>query len=214
VIPAPLIPAPANPAPPNRPRDWAAWAIWLFVALLVAIGAVAISQQHPTTLAWQATRALPSYHVITTADVSVVAINTSSRPAGALPLASPVGQYTRQPVAAQAILRGSDLAATADPTLITNTTPMAFPASAAMAFNGQLAPGAVVALWSVGPPGAAIPISGQPLLQRVLVLDDQRVAPTPSAGDPFVIVLAIPNGRRADVLAAAASNKLSLSVQP
>jgi Flp pilus assembly protein CpaB len=193
----------------------------LILIAVLGISAYLISQRRlPTTLAWKPTHDLPIYHLITDTDVMTTTVTLSSLSKDALPAqTSPVGLYTRQSVTANAVLRSSYLVGSSDLTLTHDTVPVPISATAAMALSGQLKPGTVVALWSISPPDQANPITVQPLFQRILVLDVQQNTldageKEQASSEPFVIVLAVPPNHQADVLAAAASHQLALTLAP
>ena len=204
-------------APTKRPRDWIKGLIRLFLLIAIIGCAGAIYLQQPATTVWLAAHDLPAYHLIKSSDLMTKTVTLTTATEEAIPdTFSLVAYYTHQPVKKEKIILKSHLVPTDKTALTVNTVPVPIPATAAMAFNGQLAPGAVVTLWSsllnkTGPGKA------EPLLPQALVLDVQKAdppKPTESKSLPYVIVLAIPVDQQADVITAARFAALSLVLAP
>ena len=207
--------------PKKRPMDWTAIVAWLLLIVVIGASAYGISLRRPgTTTVWVSTRDLPVYHLINDSDVATTTVALSDLSADFIPAGvSPIAYYTCQSLVAGKAIRLSQLVFPTDTALARGTVPVSIPATQAMAFNGQLSPGAVITIWSMARSGESSPYTAQPLLQRVLVLDVQRVVPEPgkeqeASNPPYVIILAIPIDRQADVLAASARGSLALTLTP
>jgi hypothetical protein len=95
---------------------------------------------------------------------------------------------------------------------VVDTIVVSIPATAAMTYNRQLAPGAIVTVWTITDTGKA-----EPLLDEVLVLDVQTVEGQSETEDntlPYVIILAVPSPKRAELITAVAANSLILTLAP
>lgn len=197
----------------KRPFNWTSWAIWLILAIVIGVGAYLIGQRHrPATLVWTLANDLPAYHLIIDSDTTKTTIALSDLPIDTFPVAQSVtGYYTRQPVKAGQVLQRDSLAISPDPTLTSGTVPVSILANAANAFNGQLSPGTVITIWSVDPNHGKTSV----VLQRALVIDVQKVEnPSKSEALSYVVVIAVPDNKQVDILAAAASNSVVITLAP
>lgn len=200
--------------PQKQPIDWTSWLIWLSLAVIIGVSAYAISRRQPaTTTVWVPIRDLPTYHLIMAADVTTKTTKTSEEPKDVVSTSASLAlRYTLQPLLAGRTIQESQLVPVTDTALISDTMPVSIPATAAMAFNGQLAPGAIVTVWTVTDTGKA-----EPLLAEALVLDVQKVEGQSETEDntlPYVIVLAVPSPKQAELITAVASDSLILTLTP
>jgi hypothetical protein len=197
----------------KRPNDWTGWVIWLALAIVIGVSAYLISQRRPaTTLVLKSVHDLPAYHLMTDMDVMTTTIALSDLPIDTFPVAqSATGYYTRQPLKAGQVLQRDSLVISPDPTLTSGTVPVSILANAANAFNGQLSPGTVITIWSVDPNHGKTSV----VLQRALVIDVQKVEnPSKSEALSYVVVIAVPDNKQVDILAAAASNSVVITIAP
>lgn len=197
----------------RRPVDLLSWVVWLVLAIIIGGGAFLISRKHAATvLVWKPSDDLPAYHLITNSNVITATIALSAVPANAFPTGQTlVGYYTRQPVKEGQPLTHENLVISPDPALTSGTVPVSIPASPAHAFNGHLAPGSVVTIWSIDRDNGEASV----LLQRALVIDMQEVEGAPeNEASSYVIVLAVPENYQAPILAAATNNSLALTISP
>jgi hypothetical protein len=197
----------------KRPFNWTSWAIWLILAIVIGVSAYLIGQRHrPATLVWTLANDLPAYHLIIDSDTAKTTIALSDLPIDTFPVAQSVtGYYTRQPVKAGQVLQRDSLVISPDPTLTSGTVPVSILANAANAFNGQLSPGTVTTIWSIDPDHGKTSV----VLQRALVIDVQKVEnPSKSEALSYVVVIAVPDNKQVDILAAAASNSVVITLAP
>lgn len=211
----------ASTASKRRPKDWVALSAWFLWVVLIGASAYLISKRHPDmTVAWVPTHDLPAYHLIVDTEVVTTTVTLADYPSDAVPAeTSPVASYTRQSLTAEKTIRLSQLVSSNDTALVHGTVPVSIPATAAMTINGQLSPGAVVTVWSLSHADESDSVTARPLLKQVLVLYVQHFIPEPGkesdAGAlPYVVVLAIPADRQAEVLAVVAAGSLALTFAP
>jgi len=200
--------------PQKQPIDRASWLIWLSLAVIIGVSAYAISRRQPaTTTVWVPIRDLPAYHLIMAADVTTKTIKTSEEPKTVVPASTSLAlRYTLQPLPAGRTIQESQLVPVTDTALISDTMPVSIPATAAMTYNSQLASGAIVTIWTVTDTGKA-----EPLLAEALVLDVQQVnGQSEMEGNilPYVIVLAVPSPKQAELITTVASDSLILTLTP
>jgi Flp pilus assembly protein CpaB len=165
---------------------------------------------------WVATKDLPAYHLITDTEVMTTTVTISDLPEDAISAGtSPFDHYTREPVWVNQVVQQSDLVTPNDPALTLDTVPVSIPATAAMTFNGKLSSGTVVTVWAVFPTDDPGVNKTELLLRRVLVLDVQQAQSGGETGNhPYVVILAVPIRHQGEVLAAAASGMLTLTLVP
>ncbi len=198
----------------KRPIDRSSGFIWLFLAVIIGAGAYIIGQRPPaTTTVWTPVRDLPVYHLITAADVITKTVPVSAAPEKPVSASvAPDLRYAQQPLTAGQAIQESQIVPVSSQTLISDTVPVSLPATPAMAFNGRLAPGAIVTVWTVTDTGQA-----QPLLDEALVLDVQKVEMQSESDEnafPYVVVLAVPRPKQAELLTTIATGSLMLTLAP
>lgn len=199
---------------PKRPLDWASLLIWLALVVIIGVSAYAISQRPATTtIVWAPVRDLPAYHLITTADVITKTVAVSAAPVKPVSASDALDlRYTRQPLAVGQVIQESQLLPAASRELVSDTALVSLPATPAMAFNGRLAAGTIVTVWTVTNTGQA-----QPLLNEALVLDVQKVEGQSESEEnafPYVVVLAVPRPKQAELLTAMATGSLMFTLTP
>ncbi len=194
--------------------DWQRWLLTLVVLALSLGGAFYLySLEQPVTTLYVPEADLPAYHLIAATDLM-----TTTLPTAVLASKSPlqetglVGRYTIQPLTAEKPVAAAQLVPVVDEKYVPDTTAVAIPATAAMVYNGQLASGAIVTVWTVTDTEQA-----KPLLGEVLVLDVQKVAgqsDTEEKAFPYIVVLAVPRPKQAELLTAVATGSLMLTLTP
>ncbi|HIP71205.1 MAG TPA: hypothetical protein EYH05_07395 [Anaerolineae bacterium] len=156
---------------------------------------------------------LPAYHLIAAADLMTATLPTAdftSKPL--LQEADLVGRYTSQPLTAEKPVAAEQLVPAVDEKYVLDTTAVSIPATAAMVYNGQLASGAIITVWKVTDTGQA-----EPLLNEALVLDVPKVEGQSESEEntfPYVVVLAVPRPKQAELLTAVATGSLTLTLVP
>ncbi len=109
---------------------------------------------------------LPAYRLIDATDLMTITLPTAVLPSKPLLQETDlVSHYTSQPLTAEKPVSVAQLVPAVDEKYVPDTTAVAIPATAAMVYNGQLASGAIVTVWTVSDTGQA-----KPLLGEVLVL--------------------------------------------
>ncbi|MCA9936796.1 MAG: hypothetical protein KC415_22830 [Anaerolineales bacterium] len=185
------------------------------VILTLAFGGTVylnLSEQELTTLVVPAND-LPIYHLITASDLMTATLSTAVLPAAPLQQTSELaGRYTSQTLTAEEAVTDAQLVPAVDEKYVLNTTAVSISATAAMAYNGRLAAGAMVTVWTVTDAGQA-----QPLLEEVLVLDVQKAEGQGESEEkafPYVVILAVPRPKQAELLTAVATGSLMLTFTP
>ncbi len=186
----------------------------LLVVVIAAAGSyyLFLAGQRKTTL-YVPQADLPAYHLITPTDLVTTTLPISNLPADVYAQQTDlINRYTRQTLPAGKAIVPSQLVSATDEKYVTDTVAIAFPATAALAYNGQLSSGTIVTAWDISD-------SSNPklLLDEVLILDVQRVEGQKEAvenGLPYVIVLAVPRAKQAEFLTAVATNSLILTLAP
>jgi Flp pilus assembly protein CpaB len=205
----------------GRPVDWQKALALIVLLALAAGGAWSLHRraEAPVEVPVLA-RDLPAYTPITQQDLKSMMKAPGALPARAVRKAGDlIGRYTRERLSAGQVVARDQVVPREAAALsrVQGTVAVALAATAAMAFGGRLRPGEEVAVWTLLPPPGQEQAQSRRLLDRVLVLDVLPVAPEAAAqGDSarFVIVLAIPVQRQAEVLAAAAQQAISLTRVP
>jgi Flp pilus assembly protein CpaB len=197
-----------------RPLDWQKCLVTLLILVIAAGGAFYLrSLEQSVTTLYIPKADLPAYHLITATDLMTTTLLTADLPSGFLPQeAELVGRYTRQPLTAEKPVTEAQLVPKVDEKYVVDTMVVSIPATAAMTYNSQLAPGAIVTVWTVIDTGRA-----EPLLAEALVLDVQKVEGQSETEDntlPYVIVLAVPSPKQAELVMAVAANSLILTLTP
>jgi len=185
------------------------------VILTLAFGGTVylnLSEQELTTLVVPAND-LPIYHLITASDLMTATLSTAVLPAAPLQQTSELaGRYTSQTLTAEEAVTDAQLVPAVDEKYVLNTTAVSISATAAMAYNGRLAAGAMVTVWTVTDAGQA-----QPLLEEALVLDVQKAEGQGESEEkafPYVVILAVPRPKQAELLTAVATGSLMLTFTP
>ena len=212
-------------AVPVRSRSWLQKQDWqkglatLLILFLAAAGAFYLRPPQQSVTTWFVPGSilyvpkadLPAYHLITAADLIEDTIPTANLLSGfLLQKAELVGRYTRHPLVAKGPVTEAQLVPRVDENYVAETTAVSIPATAAMTYNSQLTPGAIVRVWTVTDTGAA-----EPLLAEALVLDIQKAEGQSELADktfPYVIVLAVPSAKQARLIGAVASGSLIITL--
>lgn len=197
-----------------QPLDWQKWLVTLLILVLAAAGTFYLrSLEQSVTTLYVPKMDLPAYHLVTATDLMVTTLPSADLPSGVLPQeAELVGRYTRQSLTAEKAVTEAQLGPMVDEKYVMDTVVVSIPATAAMTYNSQLAPGAIVTVWTVTDTGKA-----EPLLIEVLVLDVQKVeaqSQTEKYTWPYVIVLAVPLPKQAELITAVATDSLILTLTP
>jgi Flp pilus assembly protein CpaB len=197
-----------------RPLDWQKGFVVLVILGLAAGGVFYLWALEQTMTTLYAPKVdLPAYHLITATDLMTTTLSTASLSSSFLRQeAELAGRYTRQPLTAQRPVTEAQLVPRVDEKYVADTTAVAIPATAAMTYNSQLTPGAVVAVWAVTDTGKA-----EPLLAEALVLDVQKVEAQREGEDnlwPYIIILAVPSPKQAELITVVASGSLILTLTP
>lgn len=188
--------------------DRAKWLIALILIALTAAGALYLAVRSDEKEVWVPAADLPPYQLIKTADLVVKRIDLDTVPPGSVTSQDKLlGRYPLQPLSAGAFVASSTVVEPADPQLLAGTIPVPLPATAAMTYNGKMVPGTAVAVWTVSAEGEVASV-----LEKALVLDVQQVEGAKETEPPYVVVLSVPAGTAADLLSAAGSNSLTLTL--
>jgi Flp pilus assembly protein CpaB len=195
-----------------RPFDWQKWLLTLVVLTLTLGGTFYLfSLNQPVTTLYVPGKDFSTYHLISASDLVTTTLPTAVLPSKSLLEESDlVGRYTIQPLSAEKPVTEAQLVPVVDEKYVLDTTAVSIPATAAMAYNGQLTPSAIVTVWTVTDTGQA-----EPLLDEALVLDVQKVEQSESEADanPYVIVLAIPRLKQAELLTAMIKHTIWFTIQ-
>lgn len=193
--------------------DWQKLIVVGLIILLAGAGVLWLNANQTIQSLTVPTQNLPAYYLLSAADVTTKVVKNAEIPKDALPVSAlAASRYTNQPLASGQTIQESHLLPMTNSALVSDTVPVSIPATPALAFNGQLAPGAMVTVWAITDSGQA-----EPLIDELLVLDVQKVdgqGETVGNLSPYVIVLAVPRPKQAEVLTAAATGSLSLTLAP
>lgn len=200
----------------QRPYDRQKLIVMLVILGLAASGAFYLgSVAQPMTSLLVPEKDLPAYHILNTHDLITTTLPTSSLPAKSLQQASDLaGRYTTQSLSVEKPVTEAQLVPIVDEKYVVDTTAVSIPATAAMAYNGQLTSGAIVVVWTGNDSGQA-----KELLEAVLVIDVQKVEgqsaeeKDPYDPYPYIIILAVPEGAREALLTAVYNQTLWLTIQ-
>lgn len=197
-----------------QPLDWQKWLVILVIVVLAASGTFYLrSLEQSGTTMYVPKMDLPAYHLVTATDLVTTTLGMADLPSAVLLReAELVGRYTRQPLTAEKPVTEAQLVPMVDEKYVVDTIVVSIPATAAMIYNRQLAPGAIVTVWTVTDTGKA-----EPLLAEALVLDVQKVEGQSETEDntlPYVIVLAVSSPKQAELITAVAANSLILTLAP
>lgn len=165
---------------------------------------------------WVPVKDLPAYHLIVDFDVVKTARAISDLPAETLSEnVSPVGAFTVRSINSEHAFSRSDVVLPTNVQLTTNTAAISIPATEAMTFGGRLTSGDIITLWETS--NNSTTSTANLLLDQVLVLDVLAVSPIPTDNTevfPYVVVLAVPVDRQADILSSAAKEALVFTLRP
>lgn len=170
-------------------------------------------------------RDLPAYHLITEKDLTTTTISVADLPKQkSYTDQDLLHHYTREALTAYQVITHTQVISSSNMSLLdsantplTDTIPLSIPATAAMAFNGQLAAGAVVTVWSdpLTDTDSNCKDNKKCLAEHALVLDVQKAEAannTEANRYPYVIMLAIPKAEPLKVMAAARSGTLDITL--
>jgi len=200
-----------------QPFDWQRWLVLILLGVAAVAGAwyLNVRTQKQIAIAVPA-HDLPMYHLITNSDLTTTAVHSTELSSTALRSDTDlVNHYNQKPLPGGKVVLSTQLIPSTDQTLIVNTTSISIPATAAMTFNGQLTSGDVISLWEV--PNTTATSTTNLILDRVLVLDVLAVSPmsTDESGTlPYVVILAVPVNRQADILSSEAKGLLAFTLHP
>lgn len=196
------------------PLDWQKLVVFIAV-LILAAGSVYFlySAAQPETMLYVPSTDLRAYYRITATDLMTTTLPTADLPSNSVINESDlVDRYSSQSLTTEKPVTAEQLVPTVNEKYVLDTTAVSIPATASMAYNGQLASGTIVTVWTVTDAGNA-----EPLLDEVLVLDVQKVEEqTGTEGNsfPYVIVLAVPGPEREALLSAVAKDALYVTLTP
>lgn len=199
----------------NRLFDWQKWLVTLFVLLIAAGGSFYLGWHGTSTKnVFVPGRDLPAYHLIQGADLISKHVHAADLSGDSLTTEGElVGRYTLISLNAGQVVTKPQVLSSPSADLVSDTTAVSVPASAAATFNGQLSSGTIVTVWVISNDSGGS--RTELLLQRALVLDVQQIhAGADIASNPYVVTLAVPNGLQAKVLAASVSGSLSFTLAP
>jgi len=195
-----------------RPFDWQKWLLALVVLTLTLGGTFYLfSLNQPVTTLYVPGKDFSTYHLISASDLVTTTLPTAVLPSKSLLQGSDlVGRYTIQPLSAEKPVTEAQLVPVVDEKYVLDTTAVSIPATAAMAYNGQLTSSAIVTVWAVTNTGQA-----EPLLDEALVLDVQKVEQSESEANTntYAIVLAIPRLKQAELLTAVTNHTIWFTIQ-
>ena len=197
-----------------RSFDWQKWLVALAVLALTLSGGLYLrSLDQPMTTLYVPEIDFPAYYLITAADLMTATLPTAVLPSKSLLQESDlVGRYTMQPLSSEKPVTEAQLVPVVDEKYVMDTAAVSIPASATSVYNGRLTSGAIVTVWSVTGSRQA-----EPLLDEALVLDVQKVEEQNEAEgntNPYVVVLAVPRPKQAELLMAVATGSLMLTLTP
>lgn len=185
------------------------------MVLALALGGAfyLFSLKQPVMTLYVPRKDLPAYHLISASDLMTTTLPTTALPSKSLQQESDLlGRYTIQSLSSEKPVTEVQLVPAVDEKYVLDTTAVSIPATAAMAYNGRLAAGAIVTVWSVTDAGQA-----QPLLEEALVLDVQKAEGQGESEEkafPYVVILAVPKPKQAELLTAVATGSLMLTFTP
>jgi Flp pilus assembly protein CpaB len=203
-----------SPKKTFKPFDWQKWLVVIGLGMIAALGAwyLYVRGPQPVPVVVPAHN-LPMYHLIANNDLKKVSILPDEMPSEALRTESEmVGRYTREPLTADKTVLAKNLVPASDPGLKVNTSVVSIPATGAMTFANRLTSGDVVTLWNVPVNRSSTP---ELMLDQVLVLDVLPASATQTTtGEqlPYVVILAVPIDRQAEILSAAAKGSLMFTL--
>lgn len=203
----------------RRPVDWVALSLWAILFVAIGIFGFLIYRKSLTQLeVWILVKDLPAYHLVVDSDVTKTTQSISGLPVDTIsPNISPAGAFTIRSVRNGFALSQDDIVLPANLQLTTNTVALSIPATEAMTFGGRLTSGDVIMLWEASNNSSTS--TANLLLDQVLVLDVLAVTPAPTDNDntevfPYVIILAVPLDRQADILSFVATRSLVFTLRP
>lgn len=197
-----------------RPFDWQKWLLALVVLVLALGGAFYLFWlKQPVMTLYIPRKDLPAYHLISASDLMTTTLPTAALPSKSLLQESDlVGRYTIQSLSSEKPVSGEQLVPFVDEKYVLDTTAISIPATAGMTYNGRLTAGTIVTVWTVTDTGQA-----QPLQDEALVLDVQKVEVQSESEEnafPYVVVLAVPRPKQAELLTAVSTGSLTLTLVP
>ena len=201
--------------PVNHLFDWQKWLVTLFILLVAAAGSFYLWLHSVNTKSvYVPGHDLPAYHLIQSTDLISKPLPTADLSSDSLIAEENlIGCYTLVPLGSGEVVTKPQVLSSPLADLVSDTTAVSVPATAATTFNGQLSSGTVVTIWVIS--ADSVSSKTEPLLQRALVLDVQQVhAGTDIASHPYIVTLAVPNNLQAEVLAASVSGSLSFTLVP
>ncbi len=194
------------------PFDWQKWLLTLMI-LATALGGTfyLVSRQQPEITLSVPAKNLPTYHLITASDLTTTTLSTADIPSQSLLQTSKLlGRYTNQLLSAKQPVTEAQLVPFAEEKYVLDTTAVSIPATAAMAYDGNLASGAIVKVWTLPGKGPA-----ESFLDEALVLDVQKVegqSELEGNANSYVIVLAVPTFKQPALITAIANNSIFLTI--
>lgn len=188
------------------------WIIWILLLAGIAFGAYTTNQRSlEQTKVWVTIKKLPAYHLITNNDIVSKTVYLSKLPDDTFPQEEPPnGYYTNKPLEIAEVIKKSSIIPITDLKLCKDTIPVSIPATAAMTFNNRLSSGSVVEVWAISPTDNQKIINSTLVLRRALILNVQKTEG--NVDHPYVVILAVPNDRQAEVLGMVASNLISFTL--
>lgn len=192
--------------------DWQKGLLILFILLLGGVCTLYLfSLQQPKTAVYVPNKDLPVYHLISASDLMTSTLPSSEIPSKSILKDSDLtNRYSSQSLSAKKPVTATQLVPVVDEQYVANTTAVPIPATATMAYNGKLAPGAIVTVWNATPEGKV-----EALLDDVLVLDVLKIEGQSDGQEkdfPYVIVLAVPQSKQTALLTAVSAGSLSIAL--
>jgi hypothetical protein len=180
----------------KAPHDWLPRLYWgVFLLAIPLITFLMALKPVPSVLVPVPNHELTAYHVITTTDLTTLAVPLSSVTTDTLRDSSKLlDHYTRDTLPASHPVHEGQIIpiSTAIPTLISSTHALAIPADATLTFGNTLQAGDIVSVSSV--PHSTSIATPSVVLDTVLVLDVKTVM------SETVVILAVPDTRWTEYL--------------